>query len=336
MNFILTIDTEADNQWDHGRGLSVENLRAVPRFQELCDKYGIKTTYLVTSEVCEDSFAREIFCDYIENDQAEIGAHLHPWTTPPFHNSDGYRYNDSHHAFANELPVDLLANKLRYLTDQIGTAFGKRPTSYRSGRYGFSEKVARLLVANDYLVDSSVTPYVSWSPHEGVPGLGGGPDFLDKRPYPYTYTFDNKSLLEIPLTILPTRYPLNRENRFSEFYFNNVDSNILLRSLRRMFFKYQPLWLRPFPWTTLQLLDEIVKEATEIKLPYLVMMFHSSELLAGSSIYRNDNSSIDMLFDLLEGFFVLLSYNGITSITLSEAAKKHELVTGNALSLKYV
>src|SRR5512133_168456 len=172
----MTIDTEGDNQWDHGRGLTVENLRSVPRFQELCKKYGIRPTYLVTSEVCEDSFAREIFSDYIDNDEAEIGAHLHPWTTPPFQNKEGYRFNDKNHAFANELPEDLLANKLRYLTDQIGTAFGVRPTSFRSGRYGFNENVAKILVNNEYLVDSSVTPYISWSSFKGVPGLSGGPD----------------------------------------------------------------------------------------------------------------------------------------------------------------
>lgn len=163
MNFIITLDTEADNQWDHGREITVENLRYVPRFQELCNKYKIKPTYLITSEVCEDGFAREILNDYQENDQAEIGAHLHSWTTPPFLNKDGFRYNDDNHAFASQLPDDLLFNKLRYLTDQIGTSFGKRPTSFRSGRYGFNEKVARALISNEYIVDSSVTPYISWT-----------------------------------------------------------------------------------------------------------------------------------------------------------------------------
>jgi hypothetical protein len=336
MNFILTIDTEADNQWDHGRGLTVENLRAVPRLQELCDKYRIKPTYLVTSEVCEDSFAREMFCDYIENGQAEIGAHLHAWTTPPFQNKEGYRYNDEHHAFAHDLPNDLLANKLRYLTDQIGTAFGSRPTSFRSGRYGFSENLAKLLIANGYLVDSSITPYINWSGLKGIPGMKGGPDFREKRPFPYTYDYDGRSLLEIPVTILPTRFPLNMENRLSDYYFNNVNSSIVLRSLRSMFFKNQPMWLRPFTWTNLNHLDELVKEALSIKLPYIVMIFHSSELMADCSIYRTDNASIERLFELLESFFMVLNYSGITSITLSEAARKHELVTGSELTLKYV
>lgn len=336
MNFILTIDTEADNQWDHGRGLTVENIRFIPRLQELCNKYQIKPTYLVTSEVCEDSFAREIFCDYIENDEAEIGAHLHPWTTPPFLNKEGFRYNDSNHAFASELPEDLLYNKLRYLTDQISTAFGKRPTSYRSGRYGFNEMVARALMVNEYLVDSSVTPFIDWSTNKGVPGLAGGPDFRNSRPYPYTYAYKGNSLLEIPVTIVPTRFPLNRDNKFTGFFFNNVNKNFLLKSLRSMFFRYQPLWLRPFPWMNLQLLDEVVKESMQLKLPYIVMMFHSSELMPNCSIYRPDSESVDKLYELLEGFFALLSFYNIHSVSLTEAARRYELVTGTELSLRYV
>lgn len=326
----MTIDTEGDNQWDHGRGLTVENLRSVPRFQELCNKFGIRPTYLVTSEICEDSFAREIFTDYVENDEAEIGAHLHPWTTPPFLNKEGYRYNDKNHAFASELPEDLLANKLRYLTDQIGTAFGRRPTSFRSGRYGFNEKVARILVNNEYLVDSSVTPYVSWSAFKGVPGLSGGPDFLKKRPFPYKYNFGNKSLLEIPVTIMPTKFPLRRNQKLSEFYFSTVNKSFILRALRSLFFRYQPVWLRPYPWMTIPQLQELVKEAQYLDLPYMVMMFHSSELMPDCSIYRADSEAVEKLYELLESFFVLLSYNNIKSITLTEAARKYNLLSKEA------
>ncbi|HEX2967691.1 MAG TPA: hypothetical protein VHO46_01210 [Bacteroidales bacterium] len=336
MNFILSIDTEADNQWDHGRGLTTENIRFVPRFQELCNKYQIKPTYLVTSEVCEDSFAREIFCEYIENDEAEIGAHLHSWTTPPFMNRDGYRYNDRNHAFASELPDDLLFNKLRYLTDQISTSFGRRPTSFRSGRYGFNESVAKTLIANEYVVDSSITPYIDWSSLKGIPGLKGGPDFRESRPFPYTYTHNGSTLLEIPVTVVPTKFPLNKDNRFTGFYFNNVNKNFILRSIRSMFFRYQPLWLRPFPWMSLQLLDEVIKEAMNLKLPYIVMIFHSSELMPNCSIYRADSEAVEKLYELLEGFFALLTFYKVHSVSLTEAAHRYELVTGTELSLRYV
>ncbi len=245
MEFILTIDTEADNQWDHGRELTVENIKYVPRFQELCNKYTIRPTYLVTSEVCDDEFAKEIFSDYLSDGNAEIGAHLHSWTTPPFLDKDGYKYNDINHAFAYELPENLLNEKLKILTNQVESSFGKRPFSFRSGRYGFNEYVARILVANSYAVDTSVTPYTRWSVHKGVPDGIGGPDFLDKTPFPYTYNFDIGSLIEIPVTIVPTMFPFNRNDKLSRHYFRNVDNSIFLRVLRRLFFQNQPLWLRP-------------------------------------------------------------------------------------------
>jgi len=322
MEFILTIDTEADNQWDHGRNLSVENIKFVPRFQDLCSKYGIRPTYLVTSEVCDDDYARRIFSGYIKNDQAEIGAHLHSWTTPPFIDREGFRYNDIYHAYAYELPDELLSEKIRFLTDQIEASFGTRPLSFRSGRYGFNEKVARLLVMNSYIVDSSVTPFTSWNLLKGLPKGPGGPDFIDKTPFPYTYELDSGSLLEVPVTILPTKFPINTGGSFARSYFSNVNKSIPLRIIRRLLYFNQPLWLRPHPRMDISLFEELLNAAFKIKLPFVVMMFHSSELMPGSSIYRTDSSSIEKLYELLEKFFVLINDKHIHSVVLTETTKK--------------
>jgi len=320
MNFILTIDTEGDNQWDHGRELTVENIKFIPRFQNLCDRYLIKPTYLVTSEVCEDPFAREIFKDYILTGKAEIGAHLHSWTTPPFLNKVGYRDNDINHAFANELPEDLLNKKIKNLSNLIESSFGKRPVSFRSGRYGFNESVARILAENFYQVDSSVTPYLDWSSSSGIPGSNGGPNFVDNTPFPYKYTFGDSSLLEIPITILPTRFPLNKNKKLAKYYFREVDNSLIIKAFRKLLYNNQPLWLRPHPRINNSLFNELLNEAIRIELPYIVMMFHSSELMPGCSIFRKDEDSIEKLYNQLEDFFVLLNNKKITSVTLMEAA----------------
>jgi hypothetical protein len=325
MKFILTIDTEGDNQWDHGREISVENVKHIPRFQDLCDKYLIRPTYLVTSEICEDNFAKKLFTDYILSGKAEIGAHLHSWTTPPFLDQDGYTYNDRNHAFASELPEDLLTEKIKNITNQIEVSFGRRPFSFRSGRFGFNENVARILAENLYLVDTSVTPFTDWSVHKGIPGGSGGENFLDSKPFPYQYAFGSKSLLEIPVTVLPTRFPLNRNEKLARYYFRNVNDNLLLRVFRKMFFSSQPLWLRPFIWSDMQFFDELIKESFKIRLPFIVMMFHSSELMPGCSKYRPDEASIEQLYDLLELFFVKLQNRNIKSVTLTEAAKGYKI-----------
>lgn len=332
MKLILTIDTEADNQWDHGRRLSVENIKYIPRFQNLCSRYNIKPTYLVTSEVCDDDFAREILSDYVLLEKAEVGSHLHSWTTPPFLDETGYRYNDINHAFATELPLDLLKDKLKFLTDQVEKSFGKRPLSFRSGRYGFDTNVARYLIENKYVVDSSITPYISWSEQKGVPKGNGGPDFINEFPFPYEIKISEGSLLEIPVTILPTKFPINQNFRLARSYFRYVDNNMIFRIIRRLLFQDQPIWLRPQPATTLNMFEELIKEAERIKLPYLVMIFHSSELMPGSSIYRKDEGSIEKLFELLEAFFNLLKNRRIGSLTLTEAAEN----AGNHAERKYV
>jgi hypothetical protein len=325
MKFIMTIDTEGDNQWDHGNALTVENIKYVPRFQDLCEKYSIKPTYLVTSEVCNDKYAREIFTDYSQAGKAEIGAHLHSWTTPPFLDKEGYRFNDHNHAFANELPKDLLIEKLKNLTGQIESSFGKPPSSFRSGRYGFDEDLARMLHENGYLVDSSVTPYTSWSDYKGIPGGKGGPDFRMNKPWPYTYNYANGSLIEIPITILPLRNLLIKTKAIAKYFLRSDDKKYFLRVSKMLVYNNQPLWMRPLIWMNIGLFDELLSETIKIKLPFIVMMFHSSELMPGCSIYRPDKDSIEKLYDLLEQFFIILQNKNIESITLSEAAKSYKL-----------
>jgi len=325
MKFILTIDTEGDNQWDHGRELSVQNIEFVPRFQELCSNYGIRPTYLVTSEICNDPYSREIFTAYSREDQAEIGAHLHSWTTPPFKDEDGYRENDPEHAFATELSYELMNKKIRNLTEQIEESFCKRPTSFRSGRYGFNNYVAKSLIENGYLVDSSVTPFVSWVAQKGLHGGQGGPDFIRHSPYPYKFRFDGGSITEIPITTLPTKFPLNRHRGVADYYFENVNNSMLLRVLRKLFYRNQPEWLRPTPEADITLFQELINEAVRLKLPFITMMFHSSELMPGCSKYRPDQNSVEELYILLESLFNHLKDKNIASATLSEAAKSIKL-----------
>ncbi len=325
MKFIISIDTEGDNQWDYGSELTAENIKFVPRFQKLCERYRVRPVYLVTSEICSNRYAKEIFSDYWQEETAEIGAHLHLWTTPPFLDTDGYRFNDSNHGFANELTDDLLNAKLGNLTEEIHASFGKRPVSFRSGRYGFNEDVARVLVDNGYLIDSSVTPLLSWSGYKGIPGGAGGPDFVDRNPFPSTYDFPNGSLLEIPVSILSTKFPLNKYDFLSRSFFRNVDHNLILKAFRKLFFRDQPLWFRPNPWMTMGHFKELIKEAERINLPYIVMMFHSSELMPGCSIYRPDSNSVEKLYELLENFFIMLQNKNIESVTLTEAAKNSKV-----------
>jgi len=163
MKLVVTIDTEADNQWDHGRPITTENVHYWSAFQTLCDRYGIIPTYLITSEIAEDKRAIDFFSPLVEVNKAEVGAHLHPWTTPPYVNQKGLAFNDEAHAFPSELPDSLLKAKLVNITRQIEDSIGKRPTSFREGRFGFDQRCAEVLSELGYQVDSSVTPLDYWN-----------------------------------------------------------------------------------------------------------------------------------------------------------------------------
>jgi len=318
MQFILTIDTEADNQWNHGVPISTDNIRYIPRFQSLCDQYRIKPTYLVTSEICGDRFAQDIFNDYKMSGRAEIGAHLHSWTTPPFEDIEGLRYNDPNHPFANELPESLLDKKIEYITALFKDSFKVPPTSFRSGRFGFNNTCAKLLAKHGYLVDSSVTPYVNWSRHKGLPRGEGGPNFIGFTNIEYFMNFDKGKLLEVPVTILPTKWPLTTNESLTKLYCSWKET-YAKKIVRRLFFTQQPLWLRPYMGTTIEMIEDLISEANRRSLHFITMMFHSSELMPGCSPYRKNELEVENLYSTLESFFVLLNILEINSITLSNS-----------------
>ncbi len=78
MQLILTVDTEADNQWNVHAPLTTANLLRVPRLQQLCDEFGFAPTYLCTYEVVTSDAFAETVTPHAADGRAEIGAHLHP------------------------------------------------------------------------------------------------------------------------------------------------------------------------------------------------------------------------------------------------------------------
>ena len=108
-------------------------------------------------------------------------------------------------------------------------------------------------------------------------------------------------------------------------YFKHVNKSIILRAVRKLLYRNQPVWLRPVPGTDIGLLTELLDTAQRKHLPFITMMFHSSELMPGCSKYRPDEASVEELYVLLEEFYKLLSDRDITSLTLSEAAQTHNL-----------
>ncbi|HEX7651186.1 MAG TPA: hypothetical protein VF439_00510 [Candidatus Paceibacterota bacterium] len=282
MKLIITIDTEADDQWRPGTGVTIENIFALPRFQALCEKYGMVPTYLTTYEVAVDERAAAQLKEWQESGRAEIGAHLHPWTNAPFFPGE------SGQSFPSELSDESLRAKFAALTDVIASRIGRRPTSYRAGRWGFDSRQAALLAEFGYEVDTSITPSVSWKETTGLEGGAGGPDFSREGAMPRRL---NERVLEVPMTILPAG---------------------LLHRTR---------WLRIFRNTTLPRLASVIRAAKRRRLPAVVFMIHSSELVAGGSPYVPDEAALEHVYARLEELFQWCAAHGIEGISLTDFAR---------------
>ena len=220
MKLILAVDTEADNQWETGASLTTTNLEHVPRFQALCERFEFPPTYLCTYEVVTSTAFNETLRRPTRAGRAEIGAHLHPWSTPPF--DDAWDRGGRARTYPSELPEDLLRAKLTSLTERISDRLGHRPTSCRTGRWGLSSSQVKALCDLGYTVDCSVTPLVSWARDRGL--RDGGPDFTRAPLAPYSPSkhdvcrAGSSELLEMPVTIVHTSGLMRRSRRLRRWF----------------------------------------------------------------------------------------------------------------------
>jgi len=319
MKLIITVDTERDNEWDRPDRTSLENIKWLPRFQELCQKYGFKPTYLVTYEVASDPVSVRILKAWQEASQAEIGAHLHPWTTPPFIKERAWE--DKTHRFPHELSDDEMKSKLSILTQAIIDNFGIRPKSFRAGRWGFDARLARELIRQNYIVDCSVTPKVSWKKNMGDPAAKGGPDFRFFRSDPYFLdTHDiskagHSSLLEVPMTILFTGW-FKKENILLQNIVLRIPDSFIKKVINRLLFRLK--WFRIFPNSTPGDFKRLYRSAKKNNLPVLEFMIHSSELMPGGSPYAKTREQLEKTYYNLEKMLGFLKKQGVKGTTLSE------------------
>ncbi len=225
---LITIDTEADNQWDVSRGISTENTLYLPRFQELCERYGFIPTWLTNWEMCND----ERFVQYMKpkNDAGlcEIGMHLHAWNNPPEFPLETVT---DQRAYLIEYTESQMASKIDTLLDALQSNFEAPITSHRSGRWALDERYIALLAERGFVVDCSVTPHMSWEGALGQSGMPGS-DYSMSDELPYELC---PGLLEVPMTI-------RRTNRFALDAVHEP-RDVLRQGKRLVMGQWQ--WLRP-------------------------------------------------------------------------------------------
>ena len=316
--FVITLDTEPDNEWGRPAVATTENSRFVPRFHELClETGGFKITYLMTLEMAEDRFLSDYLLPRLKNRECEVGAHLHPWNTPPL--TPTTDDDMKHHPYLYEYPEEVQRKKLETLVAAIERNYGIRPVSYKAGRWGLDAVHARILDDMGFRVDTSVCPGVNWGPSKGHPDGNGGPNFHSAPPHPYRLSRHDVcrpgslGILEVPPTIV-FYHPAGRYVPGVRALYGRI------HKVRRLFDRKHVgmQWLRPYPYMTVERLKRVVELARRSNTPVLNMTLHSSELMPGGSPYNKTEASIEDLFERLEKFLSYLHSENLRCATLSE------------------
>lgn len=187
---LVVVDTEAEFDWDSdpdSQATGVSSMESIGLGQEIYEQYHIKPCYAVDYAVVSQPEGYQELVKWLQEDRCEIGAHLHPWITPPIEEA-----LCPHYTFPGNLPAHLEKAKLKNLTQSIEEVFGKRPRAFKAGRYGVGPNTASILEELGYDTDLSLCPPVDYS-------YCGGPDFSDCESKPFWFG-NQKKLLELPVT----------------------------------------------------------------------------------------------------------------------------------------
>jgi hypothetical protein len=311
---IVAVDTEAEFDWS-GPFLrthtGVRNLRNQTMAQEIFDRFGVRPVYLVDYAVATQAAGYMPLREIVQSGRCEIGAHLHPWITPPFAEELSDRTSFSHN-----LPAWLQKEKLARLTEAIVTSFGVHPISYRAGRYGVGEEVAGILEGLDYRIDMSVQPGIDMRRLHG-------PDFRQALDRPYWFS-GGWRLLEIPATpaftgltahpILPSALGVQLYDVISRPRLNRMRSLGVFSRLRLL----ERLPLSP-EGVTFDELRRLTYTLLSRGKRAFVFSYHSSSLLPGNNEYVRSSSDLSRFLHTIAGYleFFMGEIGGI-SMTASD------------------
>jgi hypothetical protein len=277
----VTVDTECDKGpgWTIQRPLRFRSVtEAIPgRLEPIFHEHGARGTYLLSPEVIRDE-ASALALRSAGDNGAELGAHLHG----EFIGGSAEEEAGVTWEMQSSLSAAEEEEKLTALTDLFEKTFGRKPTSFRAGRYGIGANTLPALARLGYTVDSSVVPYTRWKDRGGEVSFFGCP----VEPYAPAAADPLREgalpILEVPVTMGDTLWekvprPLLRTvTDYSRLW--NLPINLL--GLKE---RFRPVWLRP-TWSTAEEMESLIRKKAggSGKGPVvLVMMFHSVEFQAG-------------------------------------------------------
>lgn len=204
---LVLIDAEEEFDWSRAFDRSSTGTTAIRQLLEaqgLFESLGVRATYVVTHPVATSADSAAVMREIASSSGATLGAHLHPWVTPPF--DEQVTNNNS---FPGNLEAALEREKLRILCEAIRTHVGIEPHVYQAGRYGFGPRTSATLEELGILVDFSPAPPFDYR-------ADGGPNFSHHGVDP-RWLGERRSILSIPITGSYVGFIQNRAHQIYQF-----------------------------------------------------------------------------------------------------------------------
>lgn len=313
--FAVFVDTEEEFDWSgpfRREQRSTETMAEIGTIHERLRAQGVSPTYLVDHPIATDPRAVATLRRYQDDGECTIGAHLHPWVNPP-HLEDVNARN----SFAGNLPEALERAKIGELTNTIESAFGRRPTVYRAGRYGVGPNTAAILRELGYRVDVSIRALFDYRDRSG-------PDFSRMKPYPYRV----RGLLEVPLsaTYTGTLRCLGRPLYTNARRMGNM-LGALARSglLARVALTPEGMPLHD----VLEALDRLLDDGLQL----FSISFHSPSLVPGHTPYVRDAADLARFYAWWDGLFEAAAKRGLAPASIGEVEAAAALAVPRATPL---
>lgn len=301
--FLISIDTEGDDQWSWvpGKEITTENSLFLPRFQELCEKYGFKPTYLTNYEMAKEDRFVNFFKPKAQKGLCEIGMHLHAWNCPPEHQLKNTKpVKEGQCPYLIEYTDDIMRQKIETMTGILSNVFELPITTHRAGRWAMDDRYFRLLEYYGYKVDCSVTPGVNWNNCPGSTFGSVGSDYTDESEKPHQVG----SILEVPMTVRHLHRFAAKETGSAREFLGRLHGYISVK---------HELWLRP-NGRNLDDMRYLVDHCLKAGDGYIMFMIHSSELMPGGCWRFDTEEKIEKLYRDMDDLFSYISksYKGIT------------------------
>lgn len=270
---VISLDVEEEGLFSghyEARNPGVANVRHLRKLAPISLELGFPLTLFCAWSVFTHREAAAHVEFMASHCGAEVGGHLHHWSTPPFlpaHNPEKQPERTW------RLPVELFTARLRSLLHAGRTFLGAPLTSFRMGRWDLKASLLPILAENGIQVDSSVCP---------LRALSDAPNHFLAPADPYWLDLpDNLRILEAPITQIPVTKSASR------FWAKLAPAKLLDKFHRFGALSANPFWHGP---TVMRLATRLhVARGGKV----LSLFWHSSELMPGASPHVPDQKAAD-------------------------------------------